>query len=160
MHEFKDDLGRPWRVHITCASNKRIAAHAGFDFADIANGKAVELFGGDTAHLLDILWPLVKADADTRGIDYDSFGDGLRGDCLVDATTVLKEELLLFFPSPRRLLMQKLVAKMEKIVSEASQKVQQEIDNVQMPTASGGMLPTSAPESSESLQTTGPSESS
>jgi hypothetical protein len=156
MHEFKDDMGRSWRIHITCASTKRITAHAGFDFADISNGKAVELFGGDTKHLLDILWPLVKADADARGIDFDSFGDGLRGDCLADATAVLKEELLTFFPSPRRLLMRKLVAKMEKIVDEAGQKVQQEIDNVQMPTASGGTLPTSAPESLESLQTTGP----
>jgi|688.fasta_scaffold65264_10 hypothetical protein len=155
MKEFKDDMGRTWTVHLSCASLKRVAAHAGFDIADITNGKALDLFGGNTTHLLDILWPLVKADAEKREIDIDSFGDGLRGDCMADAAAVLQEELLTFFPSQRRALMQKLLAKMEKVVAEASVELEKEIESVQLHTVRGGNSPTSVQESSESTQTNG-----
>ena len=160
MREFKDDMGRSWSIHISCASLKRVEAHAGFDFADVGNGKAVEMFGGSTTHVLDVLWPLVQADAEKRGIAYDSFGEGLRGDCLTDAIAALKEELLSFFPSSRRRLMQKLIERMDAIVEQAGQQAEVEIGNVQMGTVTGGISPTSAPESSASTQTDGPSASS
>ena len=157
--EFRDDLGRAWNIHVSCSALKRIAAHAGFDIADISNGKAIDLFGGNPTHLLDVLWPLVKADAEKRGIDIDSFGDGLRGDALSTATDTVKEELLAFFPTPRRRLMERLLARMEKIVEQSLVTAEKEIDNVQMPSAIGGTLPTSAPESSESIPTSGRSAS-
>lgn len=157
MKTFKDDLGRSWSVHLSCASLKRVAEHTQFDFADISNGKAVALFGGDTTHLLDILWPLVKADAESKGINYDSFGEGLRGDALAAAAAVLKEELLDFFPSSRRALMELLLRKMDAVVQQASEQAAKEIENVRLSTESGGKSPTSAPESSESTQTIGAS---
>ncbi len=157
--EFRDELGRVWTIHISCSSLKRIAGHAGFDIADVGNGKAIDLFGGNTSHLLDVLWPLVKADAEKRGIDQDSFGDGLRGDSVSDATAVLKEELLSFFPTARRRLLHRLLDRMEKIVEQANQKAEEEIDNVQMATATGGTSPISALESSGSIPMAGPSES-
>lgn len=156
MKTFVDDRGRTWAVHITCGSLKRIAAHAGFDIADISNGKAVDLFGGNTTHLLDILWPCVKATAERDGVTYDEFGDGLRGEALSSATAVLKEELLDFFPPSRRALMAKLLARMDKIVGEALQKAAEDIDTVQLPSVTGGTLHTSAQESLESAPTTGP----
>lgn len=156
--EFKDEQGRAWAVHISCSSLKRVAANAGFDFADISNGKAIDMFGGNATHLLDVLWPLVKADAEKRGIDHDSFGDGLRGDAVAEATAVLKEELLSFFPSTRRLLMKRLLDRMEVIVSQQMEKAASEIDNVQLGTVSGGTSPIRQQESLESTPTIGVSE--
>lgn len=155
MREFRDALGRAWNVHMSCSSLKRSAEHAGFDIADISNGKAVELFSGNVTHLLDILWPFVKADAESRGISHDSFGDGLRGDSITSAIAVLKEELLDFFPRDRRALMEALLRKMEAVVKEASEQAVRDIESAQPVLVSGGTLPTSAPESSESVPTTG-----
>lgn len=160
MREFKDDMGRSWSVHVSCGSLKRVEARAGFDLADVSNGKAVELFSGSTTHLLDVLWPLVESQAQQRDIDEGSFGEGLRGDCLAEATAVLKEELLSFFPSARRKLMQRLLARMDKIVEEMSEQAEQAIESVQIPSASGGTLPIDARESSESAPTIGHSASS
>lgn len=160
MREFKDDMGRSWNVHISCGSLKRVAAKAGFDIADISNGKAVELFSGNTTHLLDILWPLVESQASERAIDETSFGEGLRGDCLADATAVLREELLGFFPSQKRSMMQRLLEKMDKVVQEMAERADLAIESVPMPSVSGGTLPTAAQESSASAQTSGPSANS
>jgi hypothetical protein len=153
--EFQDALGRAWTINISCSSLKRIAAHAGFDVADISNGKAIDIFGGNTTHLLDVLWPLVATDAEKRGIDSDSFGDGLRGDAIAVSSEALKTELLDFFPSARRRLMIRLLDRMSAIVEQASQRAEKEIDNVQLTMANGGTLPTNAPESSASTQMTG-----
>jgi hypothetical protein len=153
--EFQDALGRAWTINISCSSLKRIAAHAGFDVADISNGKALDIFSGNTTHLLDVLWPLVLADAEKRDIDADSFGDGLRGDCIATAVEALKSELLDFFPSARRRLVIRLLDRMSAIVEQANQRAEQEIDSVQLAMANGGTLPTSVPACSESTQIAG-----
>jgi hypothetical protein len=153
--EFKDEQGRAWTVHISCSSLKKIQASAGFDFADISNGKAIDMFGGNSTHLLDVAWPLVKADAEKRGIDLESFGDGLRGDAVAEAIAVLKEELLSFFPSTRRLLMKRLLDRMEVIVSQQVEKAVKDIDSVQLDTVNGGMLPIKPQASLESTPTIG-----
>jgi len=159
--EFQDALGRAWTINITCSSLKRITANAGFDIAEIGNGKALELFSGSTTHLLDILWPLVAADAGNRGISEESFGDGLRGDAITGTVKALKEELLDFFPSARRHLMQRLLAKMETVLGQAGEKALADIDAAQASLVTGGNSPTSVRESSEeSVPTSGPSENS
>jgi hypothetical protein len=155
MREFKDDAGRSWNIHLSCASLKRVAAKAGFDLADFSNGKAVELFGGTTTHLADVLWALVESQAQGRQIDETSFGEALRGDCLSDAVAVLKEELLSFFPSQRRKLMQKLLAKMDTVVEQMAAKAEVAIENLQPPSESGGSLPIAVLESSASAPTSG-----
>jgi hypothetical protein len=159
MKEFRDELGRAWTIHVSCSSLKRVAAHAGFDIADISNGKAIDLFGGSTTHLLDVLWPLVQADAESRGIGYDAFGDGIRGDAAAVATEAFKEELLSFFPTTRRNLLARLLERMEKIAAEAAIQAVKDIDNVRLNSVSGGTLPTSAPESLASTPEAGVCES-
>jgi hypothetical protein len=128
---------------MSCTSLKRVVAHAGFDIADIGNGKAVEMFGGSTTHVLDVMWPLVAPEAEKRSVTYEDFGEALRGDTLTHAIAVIKEELLAFFPSSRRKLMEKLIARMDAIVEQAAEKMESEIANVQMPTATGGSSPIS-----------------
>lgn len=147
MKTFKDSLGRDWSIHLTCGSLKRAAGYAGFDIADITNGKAVAIFAGDTAGLLAVLWPLVERDAKAKGINEEQFGDGLRGECIDWATEALKEELLDFFPPQRRELMSVLLRKMATLVREAQQKAEQEINAFQATSVDGGTSHTATQES-------------
>lgn len=160
MSEFKDGLGRPWTIAITCGSLKRIEEHAGFDLADISNGKAIELFTGNHRTLLPILWPLVRASAEAKSIDFDNFADALWGQGLENAIAAVKEALLDFFQPSRRPLIHALIAKMEAVMAAATEQGMAEVESARLDTVIGGKQPSTAPESSESTQTAGPSENS
>jgi hypothetical protein len=160
MSQFKDSLGRPWTLSITVGSLKRIEAHAGFDIADISNGKAVLLFTGDHRDLVPVVWPLVKKQADEKGIDEENFSEALWGEGVASAIAAVKEALLDFFPPDRRPVIRAMTEKMDAVMRLAVEKGLVEIASVQVVTDPGGSSPISAPESSDSDPTSGPSESS
>ena len=160
MSQFKDSLGRPWTLAITVGSLKRIEAHAGFDIADISNGKAVSLFTGDHRDLVPVIWPLISKQAEANGIDVDNFSDALWGEGLANATAAVKEALLDFFPPDRRPVIRAMTEKMDAVMKLAIEKGLIEMESVQVVSEPGGSSPISAPESSDSDPTSGPSESS
>ena len=134
MRVFIDEENREWNIHITTMSLKRVFEHSGFDIADLSNGKAVELFTGQTTYLLDVLWPLVRTEASTKGVSMENFGDAIRGDSVDRAIDVLREELLGFFPSKKRAMAVPLLKKIDAAMDEAPAQM----EKIQVSTDSGG----------------------
>jgi len=162
VQQFKDGAGRSWTIAITCGSLKRIEANAGFDFADISNGKAVEMFSGNHREVMAVLWPLVKVQADSQNITPDMIEESLWGEPLEDAIRALRGALLDFFPPSRRVLVAKLLTKMDEAVTTIFTKAEADIlkdIEGQSDTPTGGTSHTDAPESLESIPMDGPSES-
>jgi hypothetical protein len=159
MSAFRDGNNREWTIAITCGSLKRIEQHAKFDLADLDNGKAYQIFAGDHHHLVDVLWPLLKGQCEAKGITQDDLSDSIWGKAIEDSIAAIKESLLDFFPPSRRPLAQAAVTKVEKELKLGVELGIARIESDPIVTDSGGIALTSAPESSASTQTTGPSES-
>lgn len=112
MRSFIDVQGRSWSIEITVATLKRVRALAGVDLLEIAGGSLLDRLVVDPVLMGDVLYACVKPQADERQVGDDAFGRSLAGDVVEAATTALLEEIVAFFPSPRRRLLEKALGKL------------------------------------------------
>lgn len=112
MRSFNDNKGRTWTVEVTVASIKRVKAMVGVFLPAVLDDDAALLkrLGSDVVLVCDVLYVLVKPQADAAGVSDEKFGESLAGDAIGSATAALMEALIDFFPDARRrgLLMQLL----------------------------------------------------
>ncbi len=102
MKTFKDNAGNAWTVEINIAALKRIRSLTGTDLLDvISGGDLLERLMRDPVLLCDILYALVKPQADQKQLTDETFGAAMAGDAIDAATAALLDELVAFCPSPR-----------------------------------------------------------
>jgi len=102
MPSFTDNQGRAWRLDLNITAIKRVKSLTdvdllGDDYADTL----VEL-GQDIVKLVDVLYAIAKPQADALEITDESFGEGLFGDSINDATNAFITSLVEFFPSEKK----------------------------------------------------------
>ncbi|MCL4196233.1 MAG: hypothetical protein KJZ69_01960, partial [Phycisphaerales bacterium] len=102
MKTFRDNAGNEWTVEINVAALKRIRSLTGTDLLEvISGGDLLERLMRDPVLLCDILYALVKPQADQKQISDEAFGAAMAGDAIDAATAALLDELVAFCPSPR-----------------------------------------------------------
>lgn len=103
MPKFKDTEGREWNVAITTATLKRVRELTGVKLGEaVADGFKVlnELFH-DFEKLGDVLFAIVKPEADKDGVTSEQFGSALGGDVLNAASEAMVKALVDFFPDAK-----------------------------------------------------------
>jgi len=121
VREFRDDQGRPWQVALTTAAAMRVRDNVKrqvdgedkpFDLVDFnAIGDTLDVLRGGYVTIAETLYWVLINQINQKGISKDDFFDGLRGDCMDEAARVLEEELVDFFPSRLRGVVQAVAAK-------------------------------------------------
>jgi hypothetical protein len=128
MKTFKDNAGRVWTISIDVSAVKRVRTLLNVNLLDVIDGKLIERLAGDIVLLCDVLFALVKPEAETKNISDEDFGRSMAGDSIEHATAAFLEELVDFFPGARRKLLAKALAKMktweEKAVALAEKKLE------------------------------------
>lgn len=176
MRKFKDRLDREWIVEINVSAVRRVERITGINLLKIldkANDGSTLLgrIGSDPLTLIDVLFALVKPDADKAGVDQDSFDRAFSGDVLLDSRNALLEELTLFFPDQRvRNLIASLVRQNEKVADMVATGSMDALESLDIEATANDVLETmraglklrqangsmpksgSAPESSDSTQ--------
>jgi len=112
MRTFNDNAGRTWTVTVNVDAIKRVRSLLGVDLLGILDGKLIENLAADPVLLCDVLYALVKPEADARGVPDEDFGRAMAGDAVDHATTALLEELVDFFPLAKRRLLRKALEKL------------------------------------------------
>lgn len=112
MRTFKDNAGRTWTVTVNVDAIKRVRSLLDVDLLGVLDGELVERLAADPVLLCDVLYALVKPEADAKGIPDDDFGRAMAGDAVEHATTALLEELVDFFPLGKRRLLRKALEKL------------------------------------------------
>ena len=137
MKAFTDTNDRTWEITLNVAAMKRVrdafrdAEHPenSVDLLDVLDGKLLERLSNDPILLCDILYLLIKPQADAQGITDEDFGAALGGDAIDDATTALLEELVNFSRRSRRAALRTLLAKIDQLEAKVSERVIAEIDS-------------------------------
>jgi len=124
MHSFTDNNDRTWAIEITVSAIKRVKAVLDIDL--LAGGKIFERIADDPVLLCDLLFVLCRAD--TTVTDED-FGQAMAGDVLDAASLAFMEALADFFPSRRRALMHKTIAKIDDLQVIAMDVVEAKLDS-------------------------------
>ena len=126
MKTFKDNRGRPWEIALNVLQMKRVRAALGIDLVNVitldrdgaVKVDLVDRIANDPCLLVDILWVLVEERAKAAGVTDEQFGESLAGDSIEAATRAFLDELVDFFPGPKRLFLGKAVDLSRKFAGE------------------------------------------
>ena len=99
MRTFTDSAGRTWTVALTIDAVKRVKALLGVNLLELEAGDPPLLtrLGTDIVLLCDVVFCLVKPQADAQTVSDEQFGQALGGDVILAAQTAFYEELVDFF---------------------------------------------------------------
>ena len=124
MRSFKDNEGRVWTVAVNVASVKRVRALCGIDLASAVetsedgriSASTLSRLATDPVLLVDVLYALSK--------DED-FGRAMAGDALDLAVTALIDEIVDFFPNPKRAFLKKVADAASRFGAESQKALEQ-----------------------------------
>jgi hypothetical protein len=140
MKTFNDTTGRTWTVTINVNAVKRVRSLLDVNLLDVIEGKLLERLVSDPVLLCDIIFALVKPEADARNVSDEEFGRAMAGDCIEQATAAFLEELASFFPQGRRTVLQKALAKLKTLETRLLEHAAKRIDSPELEQRIEGIL--------------------
>lgn len=118
MVSFKDNNGREWHLTANVPIARKIKEQLGVDI--LRTQKALETLSEDPITLVDVLWLMVKDQAEAQQVTSDDFGASLFGESIGAAIDAFVEALVLFSP-PRK---QKILRTMHSAGIELEQMLE------------------------------------
>jgi len=155
MKTFTDTAGRTWTIALTIDAAKRVKSLLDVNLLELEAGDPPLLtrLGTDVILLCDVIFALVKPQADAAGVTDEEFGRALGGEAILAAQTALYEELVDFFRKLGRGDLAKAVDAQRRMIDLAVARIETRIDGLDLEAAVESTLgepSTSSPESSES----------
>jgi hypothetical protein len=129
MKTFTDNACRSWSININIGSIKRVRSTLDVNLLDAIDGKLIERLVTDPILLCDAIYVLCESEAAARGITDEQFGQAMAGDAIESATSALLEELVDFFPSGKRQVLTKALAKLKAFETKAIQLASKRLDD-------------------------------
>lgn len=129
MKTFTDNAGRTWTVAINVECIKRVKTLLSVNLLDAIEGKLIEELVSDPVLLCDVIYAICKPEAETKEISDEEFGRAMAGDAIDNATTALLEELVDFFPSGKRQVLAKALAKLKTFQTKAVETASKRLDD-------------------------------
>ncbi len=129
---FTDASGDAWNLRLDVNTIRRVRDAHRVDLARIfTDVKSLDQLFGDVVLLVDVLFEIVRPQADARRIDSEQFGERLVGDSLDRAVTALEEAYIESVPqSRRRQLLRRLVDGTRAAQAQANLRIENAIDGL------------------------------
>ena len=155
MKTFTDSAGRTWTVSLTIDAAKRVKGLLNINLLELEAGDPPLLtkLGTDVILLCDVIFALIKPQADAAGVSDEQFGAALGGEVILAAQTAFYEELVDFFRKLGRTDLAKAVDAQRRMIDLAVRRIETRIDRLDLEAAVESTLgepSTSSPPSSES----------
>ena len=137
MKTFVDNANRTWTISVNVGAVKRMRDLAKFDLMGDDLAHSIGQLSDDPVVLVDVLWAIVFPQAEKASVSAEEFAEAIAGDAITFAADALLEEIVDFFPGPKRKLMRqvldrtkaaekKMLERLEEMVN--SPEVQEQID--------------------------------
>ena len=155
MKTFTDSAGRTWTLSLTIDAAKRVKGLLNVNLLEPEAGDPPLLtrLGTDVILLCDVVFALVKPQADAAGVTDEQFAAALGGEVILAAQTAFYEELVDFFRKLGRTDLAKAVDAQRRMIDLAVRRIETRIDRLDLEAAVESMLgasSTSSPPSSGS----------
>ena len=156
MKTFTDNAGRAWTLSLTIDAAKRVKGLLDVNLLELEAGDPPLLtkLGTDVILLCDVIFALVKPQADAAGVTDEQFGAALGGEVILAAQTAFYEELVDFFRKLGRTDLAKAVDAQRRMIDLAVRRIETRIDRLDLEAAVESTLgepSTSSPPSSASI---------
>ena len=129
MKTFPDNNGRTWTIDIDVSAIRRVRSLTSVDLMSLADGTLLQRLE-DPVTLVDVLFAVVKAQADSANVSDEDFGRAMRGDAISLATDALLTEIVDFFPSARRETFRRLLAKGQQVTEAAQRLIETKLEAI------------------------------
>jgi len=155
MKTFTDTAGRTWTVALTIDAAKRVKSLLDVNLLELEAGDPPLLtrLGTDVILLCDVIFALVKPQADAAGVSDEQFAAALGGDVVLAAQTAFYGELVDFFRKLGRGDLAKAVDAQRRMIDLAVARIETRLDKLDLEAAVESTLgepSTNSPPSSES----------
>ncbi len=156
MKTFTDTAGRTWTLSLTIDAAKRVKGLLDVNLLELEAGDPPLLtkIGTDVILLCDVIFALVKPQADANDVTDEQFAAALGGETILAAQTALYEELVGFFRGLGRSDLAKAVEAQRRMIDLAVRKIETRIDKLDLEAAietTLGESSTNSPEPSASI---------
>lgn len=164
MASFKDMNGRTWTVEITVGSMRRVNTLIGVNLFKMHEPRVpggIVLFDeifNDALLLVDIVFALVKPQADRVNVSDEQFGESLGPEGLRGATEALRESLSFFYQTFGKPDLVAALKKQKELANEMALAQAKEIELTKLTSGDSASNSPSSPESPTPTPT--PSENS
>lgn len=136
--KFTDTKNRNWSLDINIGSIRDVKKMLGVNLSGIADTEGdnsgnvlISRLKFDYELVCNILYCLVKSQADELKINDEEFGRSLGGDSLREAQEALIKELISFFPQPAiRRLIETQMTKQEKLENMAIDAIEKNLNGI------------------------------
>ncbi len=137
MKTFTDTAGRTWTIALTIDAAKRVKGLLDVNLLELESGDPPLLtrLGTDVILLCDVIFALVKPQADSAGVTDEQFGAALGGEAILAAQTALYEELVGFFRGLGRADLSKAVQAQRRMIDLAVTRIETRIDRLDLEAA-------------------------
>jgi hypothetical protein len=132
MKTFTDTAGRAWTIALSIDAVKRVKhlLHVDLLTPETGDPPVLTRLGTDIILLCDVIFVLVKPQADAAGVTDEEFGAALGGEAIMAAQTAFYEELILFFQGLGRSDLAKAVDTQRRIIDLAISGVEMRLGNI------------------------------
>ncbi len=137
MKTFTDNAGRTWTISLTIDAAKRVKSLLDVNLLELEAGDPPLLtrLGTDVILLCDVIFALVKPQADAAGVSDQEFAAALGGDVVLAAQTAFYEELVDFFRKLGRTDLAKAVGAQRRMIDLAVARIETRIDRLDLEAA-------------------------
>lgn len=130
MPNFTDTAGRRWNLALSVGTVKRVRDLAGVDLlAVLDKPQSLIDLAGDPVRFVDVLYVVIKPQADQVGISDESFGESLDGETVEAATDAFLEALVDFFPGARKTTLKRVLDRAKSTARSAEAALTKALDD-------------------------------
>jgi hypothetical protein len=130
MKTFNDSAGRTWTLAMTIDSVKRVRDLLKINLLEPESGEPPLLtqIATDEILLCDVIYCLIKPQADQLGISDEQFGQALGGDAILNAQNAFYDELIDFFLKRGRTDRATALRKQQKMIALAIERINLKVE--------------------------------
>jgi hypothetical protein len=128
MKLFKDKEGMEWTIDVSVDALMRVRELAKVDLLDLEN--SCYLMAEDKILQAEVLWAICKPQADQRNLSSTDFYRRLNAEALEAAAAAVPEEVLSFFPKPRREAVRRAMVKKTELEETGGRLAIDKIDRM------------------------------
>lgn len=129
MPAFKTNDGKEWVVTIDAPKIRDVRTERGIDLGAVDFGPVAQKLGNDPVELVETLWILCRAQANTLSVTAEQFGQSLTGDAIDHASDALIRARADFSPTRMRSLILKQQEMSNRIREQAATMAAQRMDD-------------------------------
>jgi hypothetical protein len=134
MKTFTDSSGRVWTLSLTidCAKRVRDLLNINLLEPEIGDPPPITRLGTDEILLCDVLFVMVKPQADALNVTADQFAGALGPEAILSAQNAFYDELIDFFQKRGRTDRARAMATQQKVINLAIAKVTNKICSIDL----------------------------